>query len=137
MDRDTIFTICKSLFITITVAAVVSFFLSSLGVYFLPSFLLVILLQFLGFYFYGEHVKRKNSKIRMQAEVKIAEELTKQQATVTCPCDRNVETTIPIKVNGENKYKCPGCTKEIKVFVVTKTALVTTPTDTIATQYDN
>lgn len=133
MDKQLLMTLGKSLLITFAVAGIIAFFLNSLGLYFIPTFLFFILLQFLGFYFYGEHVKRKNDKTRITAQLKITEELSKQQATVTCPCDRNVETTIPIKITGENKYVCPGCTKEIKVFVSTKTALVTTPTDSIIT----
>lgn len=133
MDKQILIALSKSLLITLAVAGTIAFFLSSIGLLFLPTFLFCILLQFLGFYFYGEYIKRKNNRVRITAELKLAEEMSKQQATVVCPCDRGVETTIPIKIAGENKYTCPGCTKEIKVFVSTKTALTTIPTDSITT----
>jgi len=124
------FTIGKSFLITVIVAATLSFLVNSFGVAFLPSFLFFLLFQYVGFYFYGEHLKRKADKLKIDTELKLLQEQSKQKATVICPCDRGIETTIPINVNGENKYKCPGCIKDITVFVTTKTALATTPTDT-------
>ena len=131
MNKELILILGKSIFITIAVALVFSFFASSFGLNFVSSFLFCILLQYIGFYFYGEYVKRKRGKLKLDTELKIIEQQLKQQATVVCPCDRNVETTIPININGENRYKCPGCLKDVTVFVSTKTALATTPTDTI------
>ena len=34
---------------------------------------------------------------------------------------------VPISLNERNEYNCPGCKKDINVFVDLKTALVTTP----------
>jgi hypothetical protein len=119
--------IVKSLLLTALVSAGVSIFLLSFSIPFLNSFLFFIVLQFIGFYFYGEHVKRKALKLEIDAEIKLLEESTKQQLTVVCPCDKNIQSTIPIDVNRENKYICQGCNKQISVFLEAKTALSTTP----------
>jgi hypothetical protein len=131
MINDIAFKIIKSITITLAVSTTFSLFLFSIGYNFLYSFLFFTLLQFIGFYFYGEYVKRKTSRLLLDLEIKQTEIKSKQQATVVCPCDRNVETTIPININGDNTYKCPGCMKNISVYITTKTALTTTPTNTI------
>lgn len=81
----------------------------------------------IGFYFYGEHVKRKNAEIQAQLELESAIQLKKITADVVCPCDKKVETTIPIDMNGDNSYICSQCDKKIKVIVTTKTFLKTDP----------
>lgn len=65
--------------------------------------------------------------MQVDAQIKFAELQSAQSTTVTCPCDRNLQTTIPIKINEENTYTCQGCNKLIKVGIETKTALATTP----------
>lgn len=128
MDKNALFEIFKSLFITCAVAGILAFFLITiLSVNFLPIFLVLVLLQFLVFYFYGEYVKNRNNRLQVEAEIKIAEKMALQEATVICPCDRNIPATIPISINGPNSYICKGCNKEISVLVETKTALATTP----------
>ena len=130
-NKVLLLTVCKSFLITVIVAAILSFLVNSLGFAFFPSFLFFILVQYVGFYFYGEHIKRRTNKLKIETELRVLEEQSKQKATVICPCDRGIETTIPININGENRYKCPGCIKDVTVFVTTKTALATTPTDTV------
>lgn len=120
-------TLIKSISITVLVAVTVSYFLASFSVPFLNTFVFCIITQFLFFYFYGEYVKNKQNKFLLAMELKEIEEQNKQSTTVTCPCDRNIQTTIPIDVNGVNDYVCPGCSKNISVFLTTKTALATTP----------
>jgi len=119
--------IIKSLIITFTVAAAIGYFLTTVGISFLPTFFLVVILQFLFFYFYGEIVKRRNETLQVEAEINIAKELSRQQVTVTCPCDRNIQTTIPVDLSRQNSYVCQGCNKDISVFIETKTALSTKP----------
>lgn len=120
-------TLIKSISITILVAITVSYFLASFSIPFLNTFVFCIIIQFLFFYFYGEYVKNKKNKFLLAMELKEIEERNKQSTTVTCPCDRNIKTTIPIDVNSVNDYVCPGCNKNISVFVTTRTALATTP----------
>jgi len=131
MKNALLLIIGKSLIITLLVSTIFGIILNSFGFGFLPSFLLFTLLQFIIFYFYGEYIKRKNNKIKLDVELKLFQEQSRQMTIVTCPCDRNIETTIPININGENKYKCPGCIKDVTVFLTTKTALATTPADTV------
>lgn len=120
-------TLFKSIFITVAVAGVIGYFLIALGVPFFNSFAFCILVQFLFFYFYGEYLKNKKNKFLLQRQLKEIEEENKQSTVVTCPCDRAIQTTIPIDINYDNSYTCPGCDKSISVFISTKTALATIP----------
>lgn len=120
-----------SLVLTLSVAGICAWPLSYLGVNFFSGWASFTVLQFVGFYFYTEHVRRKNI-LQEQAFILAREaELTKQGAEVICPCDRNVKCFVPIVLNEYNTYNCPGCKKDIHVMINYKTALVTTPvTDT-------
>lgn len=116
-----------SLAITFSVAAICAWPLTYLGIGFLSSWLFFSAIQFIGFYFYSEHVRRKMA-LQEQAFILAQEaELSKQGAEVTCPCDQGIKCFVPISLNERNEYNCPGCKKDINVFVDLKTALVTTP----------
>lgn len=125
--KDILLMLLKSLVITFIVAAAASYFIAFFGIPFFQSFALFVALQFLGFYFYGQYQKNKSIKIALQRELKEIEELNRQSTIVSCPCDRNIQANIPIDINGENNYLCPGCNKNIAVFITTKTALATNP----------
>ena len=113
--------------ITCIVSAAVGLFLVPFSIPFINTFIFTLVCQFIIFYFYGEYVRRKNNKIRLEAELKLEEEKSRQYANVVCPCDRQILSTIPLSLNMENRYSCPGCKKDISVFVETKTALTTVP----------
>ena len=127
MNKDTFLSLIKGITITMLVAGTISYFLSHFLAPFVPTFLVLVLFQFVFFYFYGEYRKRKFLKIQMETQVKYDEMQSAQSTTVTCPCDRNLQTTIPIKFNEENTYNCQGCNKQIKVSIETRTALATNP----------
>lgn len=127
MDKTALFKLAKSLAIVFLVSCTFSYFLVLVGANFLASFLSLTILQFLFFYFYGEFVTSRNVKLLLQTEIDIAKENSKQVAQVTCPCDRKILSSIPININAPNSYSCPGCDKQISVFVETKTALSTQP----------
>jgi len=117
----------SSLAITSAVAAVAAWPLTYLGIWFLSSWAFFMVLQFVGFYFYFEYVRRKTA-LEEQAFLLAREaELSKQGAEVTCPCDRGIKCFVPITLNERNEYVCPGCKKDINVLVDLKTVLVTTP----------
>jgi len=128
--KDLILKILKSIFITLAVAVAISYFLTTFSIPFLNSFILTVGLQFLFFYFYGDYVIRKNNRLRLQAELKFLEETARQKALVVCPCDKKIETVIPIDLSQNiNRYVCAGCNKNISVFSEFKTALSTDPID--------
>ena len=127
MDKETIFRLLKSVLLTFLVSTSISYFLIFLGFSFLPSFILLTVIQFLFFYFYGEYANKKRAESFIKLQEKIVESNSKQTTTVVCPCDRRIQTTIPIDINSENKYICQGCDKQISVFIETKTALSTEP----------
>lgn len=124
------FTLLKSIILTLTISGIVGFFLLIFNIPFIQSFLFFTAVQFIFFYFYGNSVKNKTNKLILETELKAIEERSKQTTTVLCPCDRNIQTTIPLSINGDNSYMCPGCDKKISVFIETKTALSTTPVST-------
>jgi hypothetical protein len=127
VNRDIVFRIIKSLIITLAVSTTIAYFLTNFNFNFFSTFSIAVIVQFLIFYFYGEYVKNNNYKFLLKVEKEIAIQRNKQTATVLCPCDRRVESIIPINVEGPNSYICPGCEKQISVFVETKTALSTEP----------
>jgi len=117
----------SSLSITFAVAAVGAWPLIYLGIPFFSSWAFLTVLQFVGFYFYNEHVSRKIALQEQQLLLAHEAELSKQTSEVTCPCDRGVKCFVPINLNDRNEYVCPGCKKDINVIVDLKTALITTP----------
>lgn len=127
MDKTILINLAKSISITVLVSLVFSYFLTYIGLPFIPTFFALIVAQFLIFYFLGEYINSKKIKLLINAEAEIAKERFKQYTTVTCPCDRRVQTDIPISVSDPNAYMCPGCNKQVSVFVKTKTALSTEP----------
>jgi FtsH-binding integral membrane protein len=120
-------TLFKSLIITVLVAGIVSYFLLFFNIPLYGSFPFLIVIQFLFFYFFGEFQKNKRNNLKIQADLKLIEEINKQSMEVTCPCDRNIKSLVPINLNSDNNYTCPGCNKNISIFISTKTALTTTP----------
>lgn len=122
--------VLQSLAITCTVSIVFSLFLLNFNFNFLYSFLFFTLLQFVGFYFYGEFIKFKNSQLLAEAEIKAIEEISKVTADVICPCDRGIVASLPLSLHKKNEYICEGCNKRISVILEPKTALITEPMNT-------
>lgn len=116
-----------SLTITLSVAGIISWALTGAGFSFISSFTSLIVLQFVLFYFYSEWIK---SKLLIEEQKLIAfkeAEYEKQGLEVSCPCDRNIKSFVPISLTDRNEYMCPGCNKLLNVNVVCKTVLVTVP----------
>jgi hypothetical protein len=116
-----------SFFITILISVLGGLFFLNFGLDFWISSVFFFILQIIGFYFYGEHIKRKNAYIKAELELQAAFELKKISAEVVCPCDKKLKNTIIIDMNDENTYICSQCDKKISVIVETKTFLKTDP----------
>ena len=128
-SNSTLHKIIYSFIITLSISILGALFLLNFNFNFWLTSVFFFILQIIGFYFYGEYVKRKNAQIQLQLELEAAIQLKKITADVVCPCDKKVETTIPIDMNGDNSYICSQCDKKIKVIVNTKTFLKTDPID--------
>lgn len=125
----------QSLLITLAVSCILAWPFTFVGVSFVSGLVFFTTLQFVAFYFYNEHVRRKMLLEEERLVIMREAELSKQGSEVVCPCDRQVRAFIPIVLNGRNEYTCPGCKKDINVNIKLKTALITTPiledTDTV------
>jgi hypothetical protein len=116
-----------SLSLTLIISVMAGLFFLNFQFNFWATAIFFFILQIVGFYFYGERVKRKNAVIQAQLELLAASELRKITADVVCPCDKKVQSTIPIEMNAENSYICGQCNKRISVLLEVKTALKTDP----------
>jgi hypothetical protein len=127
MPKEILKKLIYSLAITISVSILGGLFCLNFGFNFWITTLFFFILQFIGFYFYGEHVKRRNAIIEAELEMIAAAELAKITADVVCPCDKKVQNIIPIEMNVDNSYTCSQCNKRIGVIVDVKTTLKTEP----------
>ena len=127
MPKEILKKLLYSLAITICVSILGGLFCLNFGFNFWITSSFFFILQFIGFYFYGEHVKRRNAIIEAEFEMIAASELAKITADVVCPCDKKVQTTIPIQMNEDNSYTCSQCSKKIGVILNVKTVLKTEP----------
>lgn len=125
-----------SLVVTFCVSGSISWFLYAFGFSFVGSFVALTVLQFVAFYFYSEYV-RTRMLVEEQRLIALKEaEFEKQGVEVSCPCDRNVRSFVPISLTERNEYLCPGCNKLVNVNVQCKTVLVTVPVLTDPLQVD-
>jgi hypothetical protein len=127
MPKEILKKLIYSLAIPISVSILGGLFCLNFGFNFWITTLFFFILQFIGFYFYGEYVKRRNAIIEAELEMIAAAELAKITADVVCPCDKKVQNRIPIEMNVDNSYTCSQCNKRIGVIVDVKTTLKTEP----------
>ena len=113
--------------LTILVSVLGGLFCMNFGFNFWITSSFLFLLQVVGFYFYGEYVKRNNARIEAQLELEAIAELRRITADVVCPCDKKVQTTIPLDMSTDNSYICAQCSKKVGVIVDIKTVLKTEP----------
>ena len=121
--------IAYSLILTSIVAILGGLFFLNFHFNFWATSSFLFILQFIVFYFYGESVRRKNAFIQAKLELEAAAELKKISADVVCPCDKKIQSTIPIEMNTDNSYICGACTKRIGISLNVKTFLKTDPID--------
>jgi hypothetical protein len=94
---------------------------------FIAGFTIAAGTQWIGFILYQKIIDIYITIKAREFEVRLAEEYSKQSLEVECPCSRKLKAQVPILLNAENRYKCPGCDKDIKVIISAETVLVTTP----------
>lgn len=116
-----------SFFVTLIVSVLAALFLLNFGFNFFITTIFFFILQVIGFYFYGEHVKRRNAYVQAQLELYEQAELLKITADVICPCDKKIQSSIPIDMSIDNSYICSQCDKKIGVLFDVKTVLKTDP----------
>jgi len=84
-----------------------------------------ILIQFGIYYAFitvlNAYVELKNKKLENER----IREFSFQGLEVTCPCVQQKTEFVPIVLNTNNAYKCNYCQKNISVYIVPETALVT------------
>lgn len=119
--------IIYSFLITLTISFLAGLFFLNFGFNLWVTTSFFFILQVIGFYFYGESVKRKNFYEEAQLELAALAELKKITADVVCPCDKKVESTIALDMSTDNSYICSQCTKRIGVILDVKTVLKTDP----------
>lgn len=119
--------IVRSVFIWVTTSLGIATALYLFGNPFIPSLILVLIAQ----YFIGDIIFRvvaaKDLAKTREAELEITDKMTKQYATVDCPCDQKSSQLVLLNINEENLYKCNKCDKELKCMVGWKSVQTTTP----------
>jgi len=113
--------------VLITVAIFLGLFLTRFGISLFISIPLGIILQFGVYYAYitalSAFVELKNK----QLENERIKEFSLQGLEVTCPCALKKKEFIPVVLNTDNKYTCNFCQKNVSVYIVPETALMTEP----------
>lgn len=117
------------LLIQVTILLVTAIFfglsLRHFGVSLLYSVPLGIILQFGVYYAFvtalDAYVTLRNKKLENER----IKEFSLQGMEVTCPCALKKTEFVPIVLNTNNSYKCNTCQKNISVYVVPETALIT------------
>lgn len=122
-----VFKLLTSAGLTILVGSVLAWPFTFLGINFFSALGFFTILQFVGFYFYRDITEKKLAVEAEKLTIAREAELSKQGSVVTCPCDRAVQTFVPIVLNEKNDYMCPGCKKQVNVHVNLKTAIATIP----------
>ena len=121
------FKLLTSAGLTILVGTILAWPFTFLGINFLSALGFFVALQFIGFYFYRDLTEKRLAVEAERLTIAREAELSKQGAVVACPCDRAVQTFVPIILNEKNDYLCPGCKKQVNIHVNLKTAIATIP----------
>lgn len=113
------------LFALVAVATVIGFSLTHLNIPLVYGIAIGIIVQFgVNYAFFtllNVFVSLKNKKLENER----IKEFSHQGLTVTCPCPLKKEEYVPIVLNTNNTYKCDTCQKNINVYIVPETVLVT------------
>ncbi len=118
----------KSLIILFSVSASVAGCFYLLNLPFWPVFGLSSIFQIFIFNLFSTWKKQKAAIEFELIQNERIKEFSKQGIECICP-DENcaAKTFVPIQLDKENRYECPNCKKNIKVYIGSKTFLETTP----------
>lgn len=118
----------KSLIILFSVSASVAGCFYLLNLPFWPVFGLSSIFQIFIFNLFSTWKKQKAAIEFELIQNERIKEYSKQGIECICP-DENcaAKTFVPIQLDKENRYECPNCKKNIKVYIGSKTFLETTP----------
>lgn len=109
----------------VTVTIMFGLILKQLHISLFLSIPLGIILQFGIYYAFitalNAYVELKNKKLENER----IKEFSLQGLEVTCPCTLKKTEFIPIVLNTPNTYKCDFCQKNVSVYIVPETALIT------------
>jgi hypothetical protein len=115
------------LIVLITVAILIGLCLTHLGIGLIIGIPLGIAIQFGLYYSFttalNAYVELKNKKLENER----IKEFSLQGLEVTCPCALKKTEFVPVVLNTDNKYNCSHCQKNVSVYIVPETALVTEP----------
>lgn len=109
----------------ITVSILFGIILKQFHISLFYSIPLGIILQFGIYYAFisilNAYVVLQNKKLENER----IKEFSLQGLEVTCPCALKKTEFVPIVLNTNNTYKCDYCQKNVSVYVVPETALIT------------
>lgn len=111
--------------ILIIIAIIFGVFLNTFHIALWLGIALGITIQF-GLYYgfmaiLNAYITLKNK----QLENERIKEFSHQGLEVTCPCHLRKTEFVPIVLNTNNTYKCDTCQKNISVYIVPETAMIT------------
>jgi hypothetical protein len=121
--------VLKSLLILFSISCSISLLFSKNIIDYIKYFLSISLIQIILYQIYLKIVSIFIEKIKLDK----IKEYSKQGMEVSCPCYKANKVFIPIRLNGNNDFKCLECNKNVSVTVDVKTFLATEPLDGDAT----
>jgi|TARA_R110000868_G_scaffold243770_1_gene499773 hypothetical protein len=127
--------ISASLWLLISAAIALCFY-DKTFISFLKWFIAAAAIQSLLQYFINQILNAKYGMQLTQLETSLAEELNRNIKPIACPCYFKHIQNINIDLNGENKYSCNKCNKDISVVVNLESAVSTKPVDSIKANFD-
>ena len=112
----------KPVAITIVVSSTLAYFLTTFNIPFLPSFLLAIVVQFIGWSIVEYFANIKKQEIAST----VLSDIVGQSLLVPCPYCKKDNLT-PIRFDQNNEIKCEHCDKTGAIYIDIQTVQVTKP----------
>ena len=115
-----------SLFFTTVISAGISYFLTSLGIPFIKTFIFATIVQFVFFYFYNSYNQAKFNKFTVERWSET--EMQFEHAGTDVPCANcKKEVFAPIELPEPGNFTCPHCGSENSIYLNIETAVTTRP----------